>query len=143
MMKSNRKGGWVSLTLLHQMDHSVSAGRLLKYDIIRITAIFFVLLTHASGVLLFMFPDASTEEFRIANIFNGLSRCPDDCYNHQKLCKSKTILFKFSSPFPYVHGFHFRLTAFRWTRQPPHTVLYIADYLLIYIIDCFSSTSHL
>jgi hypothetical protein len=75
MMKSNRKGGWVSLTLLHQMDHSVSAGRLLKYDIIRITAIFFVLLTHASGVLLFMFPDASTEEFRIANIFNGLSRC--------------------------------------------------------------------
>jgi surface polysaccharide O-acyltransferase-like enzyme len=75
MMKSNRKGGWVSLTLLHQMDHSVSAGRLLKYDVIRITAIFFVLLTHASGVLLFMFPDASTEEFRIANIFNGLSRC--------------------------------------------------------------------
>ncbi len=47
--------------------------RLLAYDVIRIVAILLVLLVHVSGYIV-LYNDASTKEFFVGNIFNGLSR---------------------------------------------------------------------
>lgn len=48
--------------------------RFLKYDIIRIVAIFLVIMCHVSAFLVLKFPDTTTLEFQMGNIPNGICR---------------------------------------------------------------------
>ncbi|MBR1736530.1 MAG: acyltransferase family protein [Firmicutes bacterium] len=48
--------------------------RILKYDIVRITAILLVVMVHVSAYLVIYYPDTSGITFQTANIFNGIGR---------------------------------------------------------------------
>lgn len=51
-----------------------SRQRILAFDIIRIVAILLVLLVHVSAYMVIQYPQPSTNEFIVGNIFNGISR---------------------------------------------------------------------
>ena len=48
--------------------------RLLKYDVIRITALFMIVMIHVSAYMVIFYPDTSGSAFRVGNVFNGLGR---------------------------------------------------------------------
>ncbi len=52
----------------------MSKQRLLKYDVIRITALFMIVMIHVSAYMVIFWPETPGAAFHIGNVFNGLGR---------------------------------------------------------------------
>ena len=54
--------------------------RYLRYDVIRITALFMIVMVHVSAYMVIFYPDTSDLAFKVGNVLNGLSRAGTPLY---------------------------------------------------------------